>query len=434
MSQKTVKTTSRNWKQVKSLSGIHEYLHRKNNLTLLVAPDHSSPTVTLNVIYKVGSRNEAVGHTGATHLLEHLMFKGSKKYNKKTGKTIDTIIFGMGGLSNATTWFDRTNYFELIPKERLPELMDLESDRMRGALINETDRSSEMTVVRNEFEIHENEPASVLDKEVWATAFREHPYHHPTIGWKSDVENMSIERLQAFYNDFYYPNNATVTIVGDIEVKDALNLLDKYFGSIKMSPKPIPTMYTEEPVQEGTRRVIVRRTGELPILQMCYKVPPATSKNLYPLEVLAAVLATGRTSRLYRRLVDGGYASEVSASNQAFRDGGLFQIKVTLTATANLDEVESLVNAEIVRLATEVISEEELARVIYQTKVAQASLRDGSYALTMVLTEAVASGDWTIAPNFLKNIESVQKEDVQRVVREYMKSDYLTVGHFIPKK
>src|SRR3989338_10847962 len=225
----------KSFKPIQVLGGISEYLQKRNGLRVLIAPDHSTPTVTLNVVYLVGSRNEAVGHTGATHLLEHLMFKGSKKFNKRTGITIDTLVFGMGGMANATTWFDRTHYFELTPKSRLPELMELEADRMRNALINEKDRASEMTVVRNEFEMGENDPAQALDKEVWATAFREHPYHHPTIGWKSDVENMSIERLQSFYNEFYHPNNACLTLVGDVEIKEGLDLVEKYFGHSKPS-------------------------------------------------------------------------------------------------------------------------------------------------------------------------------------------------------
>ncbi|HEY4514807.1 MAG TPA: pitrilysin family protein [Candidatus Paceibacterota bacterium] len=423
----------KDFKFIRSISGIHEYVHKGNGLHVLIAPDHSTPTITLNVVYLVGSRNEAVGHTGATHLLEHLMFKGSKKFNKKTGKTIDTLVFGMGGMANATTSFDRTNYFELIPKERLCELMELEADRMRNALITEVDRASEMTVVRNEFEMGENDPASALEKEVWASAFREHPYHHPTIGWKSDVENMSIARLQAFYNEFYYPNNAYLTLVGDVEVKEGLDQVNKYFGNIKRSTQGIPSMYTTEPAQEGDRRVVVSRNGELPIVMMAYKVPPATHKDLYPLTVLASVLGSGRTSRLYRRLVDGGYASAVSVSNQAFHDGGLFVISATLTKGTSLSTVESLVMSEIVRLATESITDEELSRVIYQTKIAQASLRDGSYALSQVLTECIAYGDWTITGTFFKNIERVNKSDITRVVKEYLKQDTLTVGNFVPK-
>ncbi|HEY9583106.1 MAG TPA: pitrilysin family protein [Candidatus Paceibacterota bacterium] len=434
MSKKAKHPTHKAFAFVREIGGVWEYLMKSNGLRVLISPDHSSATVTLNVVYLVGSRNEAVGHTGATHLLEHLMFKGSKKFNKKTGRTIDTLVFGMGGIANATTWFDRTNYFELIPKSRLFELMELEADRMRNALINEVDRASEMIVVRNEFEGYENNPSDPLEKEVWATAFREHPYHHPTIGWKSDVENMSIERLQAFYNEFYHPNNACLTLVGDVEIKEGLDLVEKYFGHIKPSKNKIPVIYTTEPKQEGERRVAVRRNGELPILMMGYKVPSATHKDLYALEVLAFVLGSGRTSRLYRRLVDGGFASALSVSNQAFRDAGLFMLTVTLNAGIALDNVESLVNAELVRLATEQISDEELARVIYQTKVHQASMRDGSYALTRVLTECIASGDWTIAMLYAKNIEKVSKDDVTRVVKEYMKSDALTVGNFIPKK
>src|SRR3989338_3502192 len=225
--------THKAFKYIQTVEGGSEYLHKRNGLRVLVWEDHSAPVVALNVTYLVGSRNEAVGHTGATHLLEHLMFKGSTKYNKKTGKEIDKIVFGMGAVANATTSFDRTNYYELLPSNRLEELMALESDRMRGAILEEKDRASEMPVVRNEFERHENMPAEVLEKEVWATAFREHPYHHPTIGWRSDVENMSIERLRQFYNDFYWPGNAYVTLAGDVETSRALILTDKYFGKVQ---------------------------------------------------------------------------------------------------------------------------------------------------------------------------------------------------------
>src|SRR3989344_7035009 len=230
-------TNHKSFRFVQIRDGISEYVHKGNGLRVLVYEDHSAPVVALNVTYLVGSRNEAVGHTGATHLREHLMFKGSKKFNKKAGKPIDQIVFGMGAKANATTWNDRTNYWELLPSERLPELMAVEADRMRGAILDEQDRASEMTVVRNEFERHENEPAEVLDKEIWASAFREHPYHHPTIGWKSDVENMSIERLRAFYNDFYWPNNAYLVLAGDVGAGEALDLAEKYFGQIKSAPK-----------------------------------------------------------------------------------------------------------------------------------------------------------------------------------------------------
>ena len=206
-----------NYSKIKSSGGISEYLLKTNGLTVLLLEEHSAPVVTFMVTYLVGSRNEALGHTGATHLLEHLMFKGSRNYNKDSGDTIWTLLQNVGARLNATTWLDRTNYFELLPKEHLESAMAVEADRMRYALLRDSDRQPEMTVVRNEFERGENDPWESLEKSMWATAYQAHPYHHSTIGWQSDIEGVSTERLRQFYETYYWPNNATVTVIGDFQ-------------------------------------------------------------------------------------------------------------------------------------------------------------------------------------------------------------------------
>lgn len=422
----------KNFKFVTEEGGIQEYLLKQNGLHVLLWEDHSAPVVALNVTYLVGSRNEAVGHTGATHLLEHLMFKGSKKYNKKTGKIIDQIVFGMGAKSNATTWNDRTNYWELLPSERLSELMALEADRMRGAIIDEADRASEMTVVRNEFERGENDTTEVLDKEVWATAYREHPYHHPTIGWRSDVENMPIEKLRDFYDTFYWPNNAYLVVAGDLPA-DILALIFKHFGAIKTSKAPVPNMYTTEPPQEGPRRVVVRRTGEIAIVEIAHKVPAFVSSENTALEVLANILGKGRSSRLYKALVDTALTSDVSTHNGSFRDGGLLISVAHLVPGVAPEKVEEVILAEYEKIKKEGITIEELNREIYNAKIEHAAAKDGPLGLVRILNEMIAFGDWRELPRYPTKIGRVVPKDVTAAANKFLSEDGRTTGYFIPK-
>jgi zinc protease len=207
---------------VRSIEAIHEYRLERNGLQILLAPDPTAPVAGVMVTYRVGSRNEAIGFTGATHLLEHLMFKGSDNFNKAKGNTIWEILETKGALVNATTWNDRTNYYEVVPREYVPTALALEADRMRRAHLSEADRTSEMPVVRNEFERGENYPTEALDKQLWALAYEAHPYHHSTIGWRSDIERVPIERLKKFYDDFYHPDNATVSVVGGFDEAETL--------------------------------------------------------------------------------------------------------------------------------------------------------------------------------------------------------------------
>src|SRR5256714_5100673 len=259
---------------VDEADGIREY-KLDNEMKLLLVENRVAPVATVMVLYKVGSRNEAVGYTGSTHLLEHMMFKGTPRFNKERNTQIAATLQKIGAAFNATTWYDRTNYFETVPSDQLELTIQLEADRMRNSLIADSDRQSEMTVVRNELERGQNEPSEVLDEAVYATAFREHPYHHPTIGWRSDVEGVATTRLKEFYDTFYHPNNATTVIVGDFERGGVLELVNKYFGAFPASQEPIPEVYTEEPPQQGERRLVIRRAGELAIVQMAFHTPAA---------------------------------------------------------------------------------------------------------------------------------------------------------------
>ncbi|HYD83438.1 MAG TPA: pitrilysin family protein, partial [Opitutus sp.] len=274
---------------VKTVGDISEYTLDANGLTVLMMPEHSSPTLTFMVTYRVGSRNEVTGTTGATHLLEHLMFKGTPAFNREKGNSVDQFLERVGGIYNATTGFDRTNYYANIGNEHLEGYMAIEADRMRNLWLRDSDRQPEMTVVRNEFERGENSPFMALYKELFQTAFVAHPYHHLPIGHRSDIERVPIEKLKEFYDTFYWPNNATVSIIGDFQPADALALVQRYYGVFPRSPHPIPELYTEEPDQRGARRTTVKRAGELGVVALGHKICAATHPDFAPLSIASAI-------------------------------------------------------------------------------------------------------------------------------------------------
>ena len=275
---------------------------------------------TFQVTYRVGSRNEVTGTTGATHILEHLMFKGSENFNDPQGNSVKQFLEKVGGQFNASTSVDRTNYFATIGRENLEGYIAIEADRMRHLWLHEADRQSEMTVVRNEYERGKNDPDSVLVEEVTAAAYVALPYHHPTIGWRSDIEHVPIAKLHEFYDTFYWPNNATVTVVGDIDPAATLALIKKYYGAYPHSPQPIPDIYTEEPEQTGAKRVVVKRPGELGTVVIAHKVPNGRDADQPALEMLDAILSSGKNARLYRSLVDKGLALAAGAGTDLHRD------------------------------------------------------------------------------------------------------------------
>jgi zinc protease len=418
---------------VKESGGIKEYKMTSNNLRVLLKKDKSAPVATFMVTYEVGSRNEAIGYTGSTHLLEHLMFKGSRKFNTTKGNSVFQTLQSLGARMNATTWLDRTNYFAVLPSEHLESLIEIEADRMRNAWIKEEDRQSEMTVVRNEFERGQNSPSGVLDEHIWATAYHAHPYHHSTIGWKEDIENVSIERLKEFYDTFYWPNNATAIAIGDFEEKDALSMIKKHFGKIRKSTKPIPEVYTAEPEQEGIRTVTLKRAGQQGIVGVAHKTPSATNKDAAAFMVLSSILSSGKNSRFYKNITDKGLTTSIYIWDSLFKDPGLFTVYANLSPDVKHKTVESLIIQEYEKIKTDGVTEAEVKKAQAQLVAAMKFSQDGSYAIASGLNEAIASGDWTLYTTYSEKIKNVTKEDVQRVVVEYFKEDLSTVGYFIPK-
>lgn len=421
------------YKKIQELGGIEELELESNDLKVLLMEDHSAPVLTFMVTYRVGSRNEVIGTTGATHILEHLMFKGTPTFNKAAGTQIAATLQNIGAVINATTWLDRTNYYENIPSDKLELAVHLESDRMRNSLLKEEDKNAEMTVVRNEFEQGENDPTSALDKEIWAASYLAHPYHHSTIGWRSDIENVPIEKLREFYNTFYWPNNATVTVIGDFDKNNALELIKKYFGAIPRSPHEIPQVYTEEPEQQGQRRVIVKRAGQLGVVGVSYKTPAGLDEDTYAIHVLDNILTSGRTSRLYKTIIDKNLGVNISSWYSTFKDPGLFPIYVTLSPGVTHAQVEKVILEEIEKIKNEGVTKEETERAISQIEARTAYGRDGSFSVASQINEAIAIGDWTYYVTYPEKISKVTPEDIKRVVEKYFVEDKSVVGYFIPK-
>lgn len=420
--------------RVRTEGGITEYVLDSNGLTVLLLPDSSAPAVTFMITYRVGSRNESYGTTGATHLLEHLMFKGTPRFNKENGNGFDQMLEKTGAITNATTWMDRTNYYETVPPEHLPLAVELEADRMKNLRLREDDRRPEMTVVRNEYEIGENDPAEALEKEVWATAIMAHPYHHSTIGWESDFEKVPIAKLREFYETFYWPDNATVSIIGDFSPAAALALVKQFFGDIPRSPHPIPQVYTEEPPQTGARRVLVQRPAELGVLMVAHKAPRATHPDHAPLKVLGTILTEGRNSRLYQALTDKSLTTDVVARPYFNRDDTLFLLIAELTPDTSHDDVEHKLLAEISRIQTGGVTANEVAAAIAKLTAETAFSRDGSFAMASELNECIAVGEWPLYDQLQAKIRAVSPEDVQRVAKRWFEEDQKTTGWFVPRE
>ncbi len=414
---------------LRELEGIQEYTLDSNGLRILLISDTSAPVAGCMVTYHVGSRNEAIGFTGATHMLEHLMFNGSSKFPKESGKVTD-FLEAKGALLNATTFFDRTNYYEVLPMEHLPLAITFEADRMRTAFIREEDRSKEMTVVRNEFERGENDPHEALEKQLWAVAYQAHPYHHSTIGWRSDIEEVPIERLQQFYDEFYWPDNATVTIAGNFDQREVLELVQQTFGQHPRAPKPYPAMYTKEPAQEGERRAIVKRSGA-DIVGIAHKIPEGNHPDMAALLVLDSILSNGKTSRLYRGLVDTRKALEVNVLLYQLHDPSLVITFATLTPDTPHQVVEKKIKDIYEEIKTKGVTAKELSFAKRAIRVANSQQRDGLYSLLSSLNEDLATGDWTRFVTLPHQIEKVTAKDVQRVARTYFVDDQSTVGWFI---
>jgi len=410
-----------------------------NGLTILTREVHSAPVTTFWVWYRVGGRNERAGITGASHWVEHMMFKGTPTLGKGE-------IFGLvnrnGGVNNAFTWIDYTAYFETLPADRIDLAIRIESDRMVNSLFDPAEVAAERTVIISEREGMENSPQQLLDEEVMAAAFKIHPYHHGVIGWKCDLETMSRDDLYNHYRTYYVPNNAVVVVVGDFETGALWDQLERGFGAIPPGLDPQP-VHAQEPPQEGERRVVLRRPGGAHYIQVCYHVPAARHPDFFPLFVLNGVLdgvpamgtgggSNGRSARLYRALVEKELATEVDCSFGPTLDPGVFQVTATARPGVSLSKVEKAILAELEKVARQPVRPAELEKVKRQARAQFVYAADGvaNQGYWLGSLEIVASH--TMYGEFLDRLAAVTADDVQRVAATYLVETNRTVGWFVP--
>ena len=430
----SAQSKSVNFKKIKELGGIEEYLYQPNGMNVLLLQDNASPVATVQIVYRVGSKNEVLGNTGSTHLLEHMMFKGTTTFNKKNGNTITDVLQNTGAQLNATTWNDRTNYYETLPSDKIGLALQIEADRMRNSLLLKEDKESEMTVVRNEFERDENDPNSLLGKEIWAAAYIAHPYHHSTIGWKSDIEKAPIEVLRNFYNTYYWPDNATLTIIGDFKKENVFALIEQYFGKITKAPNAMPQPYTEEPQQYGPRKIIVKKTGELGVVNKAYKIPGVLHEDLPALNILGEIIGSGPSAILNKTFVDSGMGIYAYVFATNFKEVGLYTIGVGFPTTSKHEDIDAKIVEVIAKIQKEGVTQDEVNRVVAKISAQTILARDGSNVIASQLTEAIAAGDWTDYITGIDRLKKVTPADVLRVAQKYLVEDQSTTGYFVPKQ
>ena len=410
------------------VEGICEY-RLANGLQVLLFPDASKPTVTVNVTYHVGSVQENYGETGMAHLLEHLVFKGTPDHSDIPGE------MKKRGISfNGTTNLDRTNYFGSFPANdgTLDWMLSMEADRMVNSFIAKKDLDSEMTVVRNEMERNENEPGSVFSQRMRSTAYQWHNYGKSTIGNRADVENVPIENLQAFYRQWYQPDNATLIVAGRFDAATVLAKIQNTFGKIKRPTRTLPTLWTTEPTQDGEREVTIRRSGDLRLVGLTYHIPAATHADTPALMVLSNILSHSPGGRLHKALVEPKLAAAAFAGAGAQQDPGTF----TLIAVPPKDGDGARIEAELLKQAEQVAASPATADEVAEAKQRMANGYELSFndvnRVGLAMSEYVAAGDWRLYFVLRDAIAKVTADDVNRVAAKYLIPSNRTLARFVP--
>lgn len=412
-------------------SNVHEYV-LSNGLKVLLVESSKAPVVTVQIWYKVGSRNEVMGRAGLSHMLEHMMFKGTERYPKGT---FSRTIRKNGGNDNAFTGQDFTAYFENLAADRAELALALEADRMQGLLLNEKEFQLEREVVKEERRLRiEDDPQSFLVETLFAQAFMMHPYHWPIIGWFSDLNAMALDDLKNYYDAYYSPNNATLVVVGDIKAELLLPTIKRLFEPIPKGPTP-PRQHVTEPEQRGERRFIVKREAQVPFVIAGYRAPNYTSEDAYALAILEAILSHGKSSRLYRSLVyEQKTALAVGAEYEVLQtDPQLFFAFVVVKPGQKIEEAEQALYKEFERIQNIPPTEHELQRAKNQVEADHLFGQDSTFRQAMLLGQAETVGaGWRFIDKFLERIRGVTAQDVQRVARQYLNADTRTVGILIP--
>lgn len=408
------------------MSRIEEY-RLENGLALLTEVNRRAPVIAVAVAYRVGSKYERPGCTGMSHLLEHMMFKSTQNY---PDGEFDRRLTLAGADNNAHTWLDETVYHETIAADRAEVALELEAIRMRRLALSPDELATEKTVVLNELAQRDDHPSSFLYENLIASAFKVHPYMWPTIGWREDVERITVDELRAYYDRFYQPDNAFIVAVGDFQVDAMRSLVERHFGELPASGYQPPRLPAEPP-QMAPQRLVLQRSGDTDYLLMGWHVPASMHPDGFALVVAGNILGGGRTSRLFRALIESGLATEVSAGSSAFSyaEPFLFLAGAVVGQEATPEEVESVTLAEIARLEEEGPQEDELARARKQARVSFIYDRDSMEAGLSTIASFEVGSSYQRIDEYLPGIQAVTGEDVQRVVRAYLTEDNSTVGY-----
>jgi zinc protease len=404
-----------------------------NGLRVLLLREPRAPIITLQVWYRVGSRNEALGKTGISHLAEHMMFKGTAKYGPKF---FSREVQRVGGMDNAFTSRNYTAYFETGPKDQLRHWLEMEADRMRGVNVDEKAFGTEKKVVIEERRMRtEDDPVNFMQESAMAATFEAHPYQWPVIGWLHDVESISLADYRTYYHRYYLPNNCTLVVVGDIDPKAALAEIEATFGSLPAGPEP-PKVTAKEPKHHGPRRVEVHREAQFPYVLINYHVPNWENPDAYPLELLARILSAGRSSRLYHNLV---YQQKLALEADAdydfdTTDPFLFSLAGQPMPGKSIAQVEAALEVQVKRLQTELVGDKELQKAKNQTAASFYMALDSIFYRGMLLGRTATVARWTLLKEFVPKIQQVTREQIRDVAKKYLVADNRTVGILVPIK
>ena len=417
-------------KYITNIEGVKEY-SLNNGLKILLIPDASQSNMVVNIVYNVGSRNEGYGEKGMAHLLEHMLFKSTKNLGD-----IKKMLSDKGGNANGTTWLDRTNYYEVFPSsdENLKWSIEMEADRMIHATILQSDLDKEFSVVRNEFEIGENNPDGVLQERILSTAYLWHNYGNSTIGSKEDIERVKANTLRVFYEKYYQPDNATLIIAGKFDEKKALQYAGQYFGAIPRPKRVLDKTYTIEPAQDGEKYVELKRAGDSKNVGALYHTASYADKDYAAIDALGEILTADPSGYLYKSLVETQKISSIYFWQPTVRDAGFIYFGAALPNDKDVKETKELIRTELDKIASTKYTDQDISRAKAKIIKQIEAVKNNTISYAINMTEIVGAGDYRLGFLYRDAIENLTKEDVQRVAEKYFKANNRTVGIFIPSK
>lgn len=412
-----------------TVEGITEYT-LQNGMKVLLFPDPSQQTITVNITYLVGSRHEGYGETGMAHLLEHLVFKGTPKH-----PNIPQELAERGARPNGTTWLDRTNYYETFnaTEDNLRWALDLESDRMVNSFIKKEDLETEYSVVRNEFEMGENDPGSILRERIIASGYLWHNYGNSTIGSREDIERVPIDNLQAFYKKYYQPDNAILIVAGKIDPVKTLQMVNEYFGPIPRPSRKLTPTYTVEPTQDGERSVVLRRVGDVQYVGAMYHISPGTHPDYAPMDILINIITDEPSGILYKNLVETKKAASQYGFSFSLKEPGLAYFAAEVLKDKDLEDAKNAFLKTLDDVQTMKITKEDVDRAKNKLSKRFELILRNTDVLGRGLSEYIAQGDWRTFFLYRDAVEKVTADDVMRVAKYYFKPSNRTYGTFIPE-